>query len=159
MEVFRIADGRRPVFDGTGSFLYGNRWNSQGRKIIYAAQTYAGALLEILVHAELGRVPRNQVWVSIQIPDTINVEIVTRERVPGWAGSQFGSTQEIGDAWFDERRTAVLQVPSVVTSGVESNFLLNQNHPQLELVQVSTPQPVGWDARLFGVGRLRAFRK
>lgn len=148
MEVFRIADGRRPVFDGTGSFLYGNRWNSQGRKIVYAAQTYAGALLEILVHAELGRVPRNQVWVSIQIPETVGIEIVNSERVPGWAGSNFGPTQRIGDAWFDEQWSAVLRVPSVVTSGVESNFLLNQNHPQFASIQVSSPQRVAWDPRL-----------
>ena len=148
MEVFRIADGRRQVFDGTGSFLYGNRWNSQGRKIIYAAQTFAGALLEILVHAELGRVPRNQVWVSIQIPATIGIEIVPPERVPGWAGSHFGPTQKIGDAWFDEQRSPVLRVPSVVTSGVECNFLLNQNHPQFASIRVSPPQPVAWDPRL-----------
>jgi RES domain-containing protein len=150
MEVFRIADGRRPVFDGTGSFLYGNRWNSPGHKIVYAAQTYAGALLEILVHAELGHLPRHQVWVSIQIPPTVSVEIVTPEGVPGWAGSSFGRTQELGDRWFDEQRSAVLQVPSVVTSGVESNFLLNQEHPQFALLQVSRPEPVRWDARLIG---------
>jgi RES domain-containing protein len=148
MEVFRIADGRRPVFDGTGSFLYGNRWNSQGRKIIYAAQTYAGALLEILVHAELGRVPRNQVWVSIQIPDTVNIEIVSPGRVPGWAGSNFGPTQKIGDEWFDEQQSAILRVPSVVTSGVESNFLINQNHPQFPSLRVSAHQAVAWDPRL-----------
>ncbi|MFZ0594321.1 MAG: RES family NAD+ phosphorylase [Bryobacteraceae bacterium] len=148
MEVFRIADGRRPVFDGTGSFLYGNRWNSQGRKIIYAAQTYAGALLETLVHAELGRVPRNQVWVSIQIPENVSIEIVPPDRVPGWPSSQLGPTQKIGDSWFDEQRSAVLRVPSVVTSGVESNFLLNQNHPQFASIRVSRPQPVAWDPRL-----------
>jgi RES domain-containing protein len=150
MEVFRIADARRPVFDGTGSFLYGNRWNSQGRRIAYAAQTYAGALLEILVHAELGRVPRHQVWISIQIPTTVSVEVVTPERVPGWAGSNFGPTQELGDLWFDEQRSAVLQVPSVVTSGVESNFLFNQDHPQFPSIQISPARPVAWDPRLLG---------
>jgi RES domain-containing protein len=31
--------------------LHGARWNSPERRVVYAAETYAGALLEILVHA------------------------------------------------------------------------------------------------------------
>ena len=67
LRVFRIADMRHAIFDGTGAMLYGARWNSHGRRVIYAAETYAGALLEILVHAS-GSVPRSQGYVEIEIP-------------------------------------------------------------------------------------------
>jgi RES domain-containing protein len=149
MVAFRIADRRRTIFDGTGSFLFGNRWNSPGKRVIYAAQTYAGALLETLIHAEIGRVPRNHVWIEIGIPDDIDIETVSRDQVPGWSGPHRQATQEFGDQWFDEQRTVILRVPSVVTSGIEHNFLLNQEHPQFSRLRASTPEAVVWDPRLF----------
>jgi RES domain-containing protein len=51
MQVFRVADRRFPLFDGTGARIVGGRWNSPGRPLIYAAETFAGALLEVLVHS------------------------------------------------------------------------------------------------------------
>jgi RES domain-containing protein len=49
--------------------LKGGRWNWVGRRVIYAAETYAGALSEVLVHANLGVAPKTQVVVEIDIPD------------------------------------------------------------------------------------------
>jgi RES domain-containing protein len=49
LTAYRIADGRHPLFDGTGAALFGARWNSPGKPVIYAASTYSGALVEILV--------------------------------------------------------------------------------------------------------------
>jgi RES domain-containing protein len=57
MRAFRIGDKRRALFDGTGASLHGGRWNSKGKRIIYASETYAGALLEALIHANIGRMP------------------------------------------------------------------------------------------------------
>ena len=67
LRAFRIADMRHSLFGGSGAMLYGARWNSPGRRVIYAAETYAGALLEILVHAS-GSVPQSQGYVEIEIP-------------------------------------------------------------------------------------------
>jgi RES domain-containing protein len=53
--------------------LYGASWNSPGRRVICAAETYAGALLEILVHAS-GSVPRSQGYVEIEIPSGFILE-------------------------------------------------------------------------------------
>jgi RES domain-containing protein len=60
------------------------------------------------------------------------------------------ATREFGDRWCDERRTAVLVVPSIVTGGVESNIIINQQHPQFALLEASVPKKVEWDPRLFG---------
>ncbi len=49
--VFRITKTRYPVFDGTGAYLAGGRWDSPGHSVIYSPTCLAGSLLEVLVHA------------------------------------------------------------------------------------------------------------
>ena len=147
LRAFRIADMRHPIFDGAGAMLYGARWNSPGRRVIYAAETYAGALLEILVHAS-GSVPQSQGYVEIEIPTGLSIEEITQDDVPRWDSPSFEATRAFGDRWYDERRTPVLIVPSVVTL-VERNVLINQEHSEFPLVQVSQAVPVRWDARLW----------
>lgn len=145
--AFRIADKRHAIFDGSGAMLYGARWNSPGRRVIYAAETYAGALLEILVHAS-GGVPRSQVYIEIEIPSAVSTEEVKSEDVPGWDARSFEASRALGDRWYDERRTAVLLVPSLVTR-IERNVLINQEHPDFVRIRASAPLPVRWDARLW----------
>ena len=147
LRAFRIADMRHAIFDGTGAMLYGARWNSPGRRVIYAAETYAGALLEILVHAS-GSVPQSQGFVEIEIPSGVSIEEITQDDVPRWDSPSLEATQAFGDQWYDERRTAVLIVPSVVTR-VERNVLINQEHPEFLLVRASQAVPVRWDSRLW----------
>ena len=127
--------------------LRGARWNSPGRRVIYAAETYAGALLEVLVHAS-GRVPRSQGYVAIEIPADLSIEEIKPDDVPGWDALSFEFARRFGDRWYDERRTLVLMVPSVATL-VERNVLINQAHPDFPQIRASQPLPVRWDARLF----------
>jgi RES domain-containing protein len=147
LRAFRVADIRHPIFDGTGALLHGARWNSPGRRIIYAAETYAGALLEVLVHAS-GRIPRSHAYVEIEIPAGLSVEELTERDVPRWDALSFDAAQEAGDRWYDERRSAVLLVPSVVTR-LERNVLINQEHPDSSRIRASQPVQVRWDERLW----------
>jgi RES domain-containing protein len=147
LRAFRIADMRHPIFDGTGAMLHGARWNSQGRRIIYAAETYAGALLEILVHAS-GSVPKGQGFIEIEIPAGLTIEEIAPEDVPRWDSPSFETARKFGDRWYDERRTPVAIVPSVVTR-VERNVLINQEHPDFARIRATQPRPVRWDARLW----------
>ena len=102
--AFRIADMRHTIFDGSGAMIHGARWNSPGRRVIYAAETYAGALLEILVHAS-GSVPRSQGYVEIEIPSGLSIEEITQDDLPRWDAPSFEATQAFGDRWYDECRT------------------------------------------------------
>jgi RES domain-containing protein len=140
MRAFRIADRRFPIFDGTGARLVGGRWNSPGRPVIYAAETFAGAVLEVLVHANLGRVPRTHAVVEITIPDAIVTEILTPETLPGWDADDQIRSRAFGDQWLEQKRTAVLLVPSLVTRGREHNVLLNPEHPAFKHIAASKPQ-------------------
>lgn len=147
LRVFRIADMRHAIFDGTGAMRHGARWNSPGRRIVYAAETYAGALLEILVHAS-GSVPPSQGYIEIEIPAGLAIEEIIPDDVPRWDAPSFEAARRFGDRWYDERRSLALFVPSVVTR-VERNVLINQEHPDFSRLRESQPLPVRWDARLW----------
>lgn len=149
MRAFRIADRRFPVFDGTGARLVGGRWNSPGRPAIYAAETFAGAVLEVLIHSNLGRVPKTHAVVEITIPDQLSVEAVSAASLSGWDAEDQVVSRSYGDDWLEEKRTAVLLVPSAVTRGREHNILLNPEHPEFERITASAPQEMVWDERLF----------
>lgn len=149
MRAFRIADRRFPIFDGTGARLVGGRWNSPGTPLIYASETFAGAVLEVLVHANLGRVPRTHAAIEIRIADAVVIETVMPEDLPNWDAEDPTASRSYGDQWLKEHRTAVLLVPSVVTGAREHNVLLNPEHPGFEHVSASKPQDVAWDRRLF----------
>lgn len=152
MIAYRIADARHPIFDPAGAMLRGGRWNSIGQRIIYAAGSYAGAMLEVLVHANLSLPPKHHHVVRITIPEQARVETVQPLALAGWDAEDLVSRQ-FGDAWLKEKRTAVLEVPSVITEGRENNILLNPLHPQFPFIEASEPEPIRWDVRLFGGGR------
>ena len=155
LEAFRIARAKFPLFDGTGAALGGGRWNAKGQRVIYAADSYAAALLEILVHSNLGRVPRGFAWIKISIPSAVEIEEITADDLPGWDAPDYAASQEFGSRWYRESRSVVLVVPSVVSSGMGRNILVNPEHPQFRLLRTSAPQGVTWDPRLFRRGRPR----
>jgi RES domain-containing protein len=149
MRCFRIGDARFPLFDGTGARLYGGRWNSPGRAVIYAAETYAGAILEILVHANLNRLPRTHAVIAIEIPGNLTIESIAPIALPGWHSSSLSASRAFGDRWLTEARTAILLVPSLITQGREHNVLINPAHPDFKLITHTPPEPFAWDERLF----------
>jgi RES domain-containing protein len=149
LTAYRIADARHPIFDGTGAFLIGGRWNSPGRPVIYAAASYAGAMLECLAHAGTGRIPRNQKAILITIPGRVSIEERTAEDLPpGWERDDNIASRSFGDAWLENRQSAVLIVPSAVAK-YDRNVLINPAHPDFKRIVASRPETVVWDARLF----------
>jgi RES domain-containing protein len=149
MFAYRIADSRHPIFDATGAMLHGGRWNSVGVRAIYAAETYAGALLEVLVHSNLSQPPKNHRVVQISIPHEVLIETVTIPDVPGWDREDMTASRSFGDTWIRENRSSVLRVPSVITQGRESNIVFNPLHAQFALISIREPELVLWDKRLF----------
>jgi RES domain-containing protein len=149
MLAFRIADRRFPIFSGQGASRTGARWNSPGQAVIYAAATYAGAVLEVLVHSQAGMLPREQAVVEIKIPESIAIETLYPAKLQRWNETDMEAARAFGDAWCREQRTAVLLVPSMVTQGREFNVVINPSHRDFRRIRASAPQPVNWDARLF----------
>ena len=146
--AYRIADRRHTIFDGQGAAAFGGRWNSPGRRVIYAAESYAGAMLEVLANANIGRIPKHHSWIEIVIAEGVSVETVDVRKVRRWDSPDQRATRMFGDKWYDEKRSTVLIVPSTVTR-VERNLVINQEHPDFRKLRVTRPKPVIWDARLF----------
>ncbi len=149
MRIFRIADGRHPVWDGTGAALVGGRWNSPGRALIYGSLSYACALLEVLAHAGIGRVPTTHCVVIAEVPDGLVVERAQADALmAGWDAENSASARAFGDQWLEQARSAVLLVPSVVAR-LEWNALVNPGHPDASKLLPCRPEKVVWDKRLF----------
>ena len=146
---FRIADDRFPLMDGGGAFRFGGRWNSPGRHVIYAGVGFATAMLEKLVRTRTGRLPKGQQVAEVLIPAHVAAEEIGPADLPGWSDPGYIASRGFGDAWHDERRSAVLIVPSVPSMGYERNLLLNPLHPDFAEIRSSRPRSVIWDARLF----------
>jgi RES domain-containing protein len=149
MLAYRIADARHPIFDPTGAMLHGGRWNSIGHRVIYAAETYAGALLEVLVHSNLSLPPRNHRVIRIHIPEEIAIETVAVDQVEKWDAEDMVTSRAFGDRWIESKRTAVLRVPSIITQGRENNLVLNVEHLEFAQISAGTPELIQWDMRLF----------
>ena len=153
MELRHFADADR-FLAVVGSFLVEreaehNLMLGVSGNLASGAETYAGALLEVLAHSNLSRPPRNHRVVVVEIPSELGIETVVREEVPGWDAEDAGASRAYGDEWFRSRRTGVLRVPSVITQGREHNLVLNTEHPDFGRIRAGAPETVDWDARLF----------
>lgn len=142
---------------GIGAFLYGARWNSPGRHIVYASGNLSLAMLEVLVHVDDAeaflRVPH--VYHAVRFPEAIVATLDPQALPAGWdARPESRASQTIGNEWFERRSSAVLAVPSVITPAEQRfealymNYLINPHHPDIGEVEVGAVHGLTWDPRL-----------
>lgn len=146
--LYRITKRTDPVYDGNGAYARGGRWTSSGRLVIYAAEHYATALLELLVRAELGQLPSPHHAARIDVPDDIDAERFDPAGHAGWDVEQSGVARAFGDDWHRRGSTALAFVPSVPGWPVEWNAIINPRHPDAVHIRVTAQFPVAWDGRL-----------
>lgn len=144
MKVYRLARAPFAALDGEGARLYGGRWNSPGRPLVYTAASPSLAVLEILVHLDLPPelTPSDYRLLTIEVPDdlpTERLEAVPRDPV---------ACQDAGDAFLRAGADAALSVPSVIVPQ-ERNLLINPLHPRAAAVRTVRNDPFAIDARLF----------
>jgi RES domain-containing protein len=151
MILYRICKAKyaKTAFSGAGGLDAAGRWHHKGQPIVYAAATLSLAALEYLVH--LGRRDAKVSLVSVRaaIPDVVDVEVIDVTSLPkNWDSSPpVASTMALGTEWCVEVRSAILKVPSVIVPG-EFNYLLNPQHPDFKLIEISKPEPFSFDPRL-----------
>ncbi len=148
MRLWRIGSAAFPVWSAEGARLKGGRWNHPGTPAIYASVSYAAAVLEILVHANIGRIPKGLRHIRVDLPPDAVVETWSESDSPGWDAMPARASRQAGDRWLREGRGLVLLVPSVVTGGMDQNAVINPAHPDVARIVVSEEQPVIWDPRL-----------
>jgi RES domain-containing protein len=116
------------AFDGKAAQRFGGRWNSPGRRAVYASASKSLALLEILVHLDVGRPLPRLVTFAFDVEDRL-IERLPAAQLPRYWRTSRGLpiTQRIGDEWLASRRALALAVPSAIVPE-ESNYLLNPAH-------------------------------
>ena len=150
MRAFRIVKKRHApaAFSGEGARAYGGRWNHPGIPMVYAAQTRALAALESLAH--YGGAERRMAFVTfeIEIPDKLAIHVDAAALPRDWRSDEpRASTQGLGSEWQRSGRSAALVVPSVLVPQ-EFCVLVNPQHPDIDKIMVSYPEPFEFDGRL-----------
>ncbi|WP_022684309.1 RES family NAD+ phosphorylase [Sphingobium bisphenolivorans] len=142
MIVYRLCKAAHVALDGEGARLWGGRWNSAGRPLLYTAATPSLAVLEVLVHLDLPAelLPDDLRLLTIELPD----EMVHRlDPSP----TDEVSCLAAGDAFLDAGDKLALLVRSVVVPQ-EWNALINVRHTDMARVAVRHDEPFQIDSRL-----------
>ncbi|MPZ19282.1 MAG: RES domain-containing protein [Luteitalea sp.] len=146
MRAYRLGDARFPLLSGEGAALYGGRWNSPGRRVVYASCDLATAMLEYLA-ASNDIVAKHSVWLELTLPEAVAVERVGRADLPEWDAHPPYASRLFGDQWLARSESIALVVPSVVVPTGE-NIVLNPAHPGFSKISAAPPNPLRWDRRL-----------
>lgn len=147
MQVFRISlTNYAKALTASGRAA---RWNPNDVAVIYSAASRSLACLENVVHRnQFGLNSAFQVM-TIEIPDDLSVASIPLKKLSAdWVSFENMSlTQELGENWIKEEKSAILQVPSSIIPG-ESNFLINPNHPDFKLIKLLKSEPFIFDKRI-----------
>ena len=149
LEAYRLVAPKwaSSALSGEGARLYGGRWNSPGRAMVYLSTSRALAALELLVHLTTPlsrRIPRT--LVMVQVPRSLIGGEFWKEA--GWRDTPPGrATTDQGDDWLEAAPTAGVLVPSVLIPA-EHNLLLNPAHPDFSQVKITGTSSFSFDPRL-----------
>lgn len=145
MIIYRLCKAAHIALDGEGARLWGGRWNSAGRPMVYTAATPSLAVLEVLVHLDLPAelLPDDLRLLTIEIPDDAPVRQLDADPADDAA------CIAEGDAFLAAREALALRVRSVVVPQ-EWNMLLNVMHPAMSGVAIIRDEPFRLDPRLLG---------
>lgn len=136
------------AWDGEGAREFGGRWNSSGVPVVYASETLALALLEMLVRLQSANVLHEYSAVRCEFNEAL-VQSVDAAGLPaGWQRSPAPpELAAIGDDWVTRGTTPVLRAPSVIVP-VEHNYLFNPLHPEFGAIRRGEPIRFPIDRRL-----------
>ena len=134
---------------GEGGLKFSARWHTAGHRVVYLAESPAGALIEYLVHLELNEKswPRFYDLMQIAAPDGIGVETLSLPARDDWKRLP-GVTRGLGDEWLRSQRTSLARVPSAIMPNTW-NYLLNPDHPEAAEIRIIEVTRAEYDPRLF----------
>lgn len=143
LKVWRISKAGHGTTspNGTGA----HRWSSPGAPVIYAAQSRALAVLEMLGHLDGPELWQSYVLIEVGIEESL-VQTLDSATLPrNWRSDPAPDTlKQIGDEWLKQAGSPVLQVPSALLPE-EYNFLLNTQHPWFQRLSFGEPAPFRFD--------------
>lgn len=131
---------------GKKAALFGGRWNSVGRPVIYTSEYRSLAVLEYRVNNPLA--VKDLIMLTIEVPDDSIKPVSVTELPENW--NRFvpeSPVAEIGDKWLAHGEFLLLKVPSVPIPE-EHNYLLSPLHPHMKEVKITGQAPYLLDNRM-----------
>ncbi len=121
------------------------RWNREGNKVIYAAESIALAFLENMVRRQGIGFNHDFKIMFINIADNLKVSVIeTGNLQEGWRNIRdYTLCQPAGNTWYDEATAPILKVPSAVLPEA-FNYVINTMHPdftKISLIDVTELVP------------------
>jgi RES domain-containing protein len=91
----------------------------------------------LLAHlkAKANLIPKDIQYQELDIPDVVKIETIKETSLPTNWRSRESVTRSVGDDWIRLQRTAILQVPSVLSPRTR-NFLVNPLHEDARRVRI-----------------------
>jgi RES domain-containing protein len=133
---------------GEGGLRYSARWHTAGRRIVYLAESPAGAIIEVLVHLELNEKswPSHYDLMRVTVPNGIEIETI---KVTNYESLKFdlSVSRGLGNEWLASGRTALARVPSIILPKTW-NVLLNPEHPAARDIRIVETIRAEYDPRL-----------
>ena len=131
---------------GAGARLYGGRWNSEGRAMVYLASSRSLAVLEALVHLPPTNVPNEYCMVVIETPN--DFERINETLLPkNWQDHpDLDILKQFGNDFLFARKHLLLKVPSAIVNE-EYNYLLNPAHTTAQKIKLKSVTPFTFDNR------------
>jgi len=147
MQVYRIALAKYAI-DLIASSRAA-RWNLNDTEMIYTAGSRSLACLENVVHRN--QIGLNQAFkvMTIEVPDDIKILTADLKKLPvNWTEYQnIPLTQQIGEEWIIEEKSALLKVPSSIIFA-EYNYLINPKHPDFKSIKILKSESFVFDRRI-----------
>lgn len=148
MFVFRISKSRfAETLRASGRQ---NRWNTEGKFVLYSSSSLSLACLETIVHTS-GDLLYTEDYKSIviEIPGSISVGVIDLKMLPkNWKEKeQKKYIQQIGDDWYNKQESLLLQVPSAIINR-EFNYLINTKHPDFKKLSIAEIDNFMFDSRI-----------
>lgn len=133
---------------GEGGLLYSARWHTAGHRIVYLAESPAGAMIEALVHLELDETdwPRSYHLMQAEYPESVRVEGLKPTPARSWKTS-LAATRKLGDEWLRSGRSALARAPSAILPETW-NVLLNPDHSDARQMRILRTIRADYDPRL-----------
>lgn len=153
MQAYRLVKKRYAddPLSPQGAKLYGGRWNSKGNGAVYAADSVALAVLEVLVHLRDIDAMQHFMLCGFTLDEALVMKLDPGKLPEDWrADPPPFSTMAIGDEWLSTGASLALAVPSTIIP-VQNNLIINPAHEKFDaLADSMTIEPFPFDPRLLG---------
>jgi RES domain-containing protein len=116
--------------------------------MIYAAGSLSLAAMEMLVHLDSSELLGRYVSIPVRFDSSLCRRLPTARIPPDWRDDPAPiSTRRLGSVWARNGTSAILAVPSVLVP-LETNYLINLQHPDFRKLEIGKVVSFQFDPRL-----------